>query len=124
MVSLSYAYCQKKQFQKYENPFISRSIPSLSSPFSGSVKRTEFQICFVACNLNDVIDFVNKKFLEKTSSPSQCRDSQNVDWKMMAIISLNMRNPGFEISIESGFSDGSHCLKWPCSISKIAKPFN
>ena len=37
--------------------------------------------------------------------------SQNVNWKMMAIISLKMRNPGFEIFIESGFSDGNHCLK-------------
>ena len=37
--------------------------------------------------------------------------SQNVDWKMMAIISVKMRNPGFEIFIEYGFSDGNHCLK-------------
>ena len=36
--------------------------------------------------------------------------SQNVDWKMMAIISLKRRNFGFEIFIESGFSDGNHCL--------------
>ena len=44
--------------------------------------------------------------------------SQNVDSKMMAIISLKLRSPEFEIFIESGFSDGNHCLKWPCSISK------
>ena len=44
--------------------------------------------------------------------------SQNVDWKMMVIISLKMRNPGFEIFIESGFSAGNLCLKRPWSISK------
>ena len=32
--------------------------------------------------------------------------SQNVDWKMMAIISRKMRNPGFEIFTESGFPMG------------------
>ena len=37
--------------------------------------------------------------------------SQNVDWKMMVIISVKMRNSGFEIFFESGFSDGNHCLK-------------
>ena len=37
--------------------------------------------------------------------------SQNVDWNMTSIISLKMKNPGFEIFIESGFSDGNHCLK-------------
>ena len=37
--------------------------------------------------------------------------SQNVDWNTMAIISLKVRNPGFEIFVESDFSDGSHCLK-------------
>ena len=29
----------------------------------------------------------------------------------MMVISLKMRDPGFEIFIESGFSDGNHCLK-------------
>ena len=37
--------------------------------------------------------------------------SQNVDWRMIMIISFKMRNPGFEIFIESDFSDGNHCLK-------------
>ena len=36
--------------------------------------------------------------------------SQNV-WKVMAIISLKMRSPGFEIFFESGFSDGKDFLK-------------
>ena len=49
--------------------------------------------------------------------------SQSDDWKMMAIISLKMRNPGFEIFIESGFSDGNHCLKLSCSISKDSYAF-
>ena len=35
----------------------------------------------------------------------------NIDWKMMAITSLKMRNLGFRICLESGFSDGSHCLR-------------
>ena len=29
----------------------------------------------------------------------------------MAIISLEMRTPGFEIFIESGFSDSNHCSR-------------
>ena len=37
--------------------------------------------------------------------------SQNVGWKMLAMISLKMRNLEFEIFFESGFSDGNHCLK-------------
>ena len=37
--------------------------------------------------------------------------SQNVDWIVMAIISLKMRNPGFEFFFESGFSDGNNFLK-------------
>ena len=36
--------------------------------------------------------------------------SQNVDWKMIVITSLKMRNPEFEIFFQSGFSDGNHCL--------------
>ena len=38
LVSLKYGYCPKKQFKKYENSFISRTIPSLSSPFFGNKK--------------------------------------------------------------------------------------
>ena len=49
--------------------------------------------------------------------------SQNVDWKVIAMISLKMRNPGFEIFFRSGFSDGNHCLKLPCSISKDSQAF-
>ena len=49
--------------------------------------------------------------------------SQDVDWKMMANILLKMRNPGFEIFFESGFSVGNHCLKQSCSISKDSQAF-
>ena len=41
-----------------------------------------------------------------------------VVWKMTEIILRKMRNPRFEISFESGFSDGNHCLKLSCSSSK------
>ena len=41
----------------------------------------------------------------------------------MVIISLKMRNPEFEIFFESGFSDSSYCLKWPCSISEDSQAF-
>ena len=44
--------------------------------------------------------------------------SENVDWKMLVIILLEMRNSEFEIFFESGFSDRNHCLKLPCSISE------
>ena len=50
--------------------------------------------------------------------------SQNVDLKMMPIISLKMRNHGFKIFIEAGFSDGNLCLNDHAASQKIAKPFN
>ena len=50
--------------------------------------------------------------------------SQDVDWNMLSIISLKMRNPGFEIFFQSGFSDGSHCLNDHAASQKISKPFN
>ena len=59
----------------------------------------------------------DQSFCKQKNSPDDNRIhryvefSQNVDWKMMAIVSLKMRNPGFEIFFESGFSDGNHCLK-------------
>ena len=34
--------------------------------------------------------------------------SQNIDWKIIAIISLQMRNLGFKIFLKSGFLDGNH----------------
>ena len=37
--------------------------------------------------------------------------SQIVYWKVMAVVSLKMRNPGLEIFFESGFTDGNHFLK-------------
>ena len=42
--------------------------------------------------------------------------SQNVGWKMMVIIALEKMNLDFEIFFESGFLEGNHFLKWPCSI--------
>ena len=52
-----------------------------------------------------------KKFPRQLLIHRYLEFSQNVDWNMMAIISLKRRNPGFELFIESGFSDGNHCLK-------------
>ena len=59
----------------------------------------------------EVNHYTNIKFPHTTSNPSLCRVSQNVDWKMIAIISFEMRTPGFEILTESGFSDSYHRLK-------------
>ena len=52
-----------------------------------------------------------KNFPRKLLIYHYVKFSQNVDWNMMSIISLKMRNPGFEVFIESGLLDGSHCLK-------------
>ena len=41
----------------------------------------------------------------------------------MVVISLKMKNPGFEIFIESGFSDGNYCLNDHAASQKVAKPF-
>ena len=77
-------------------------------------KKNEFQSCFGAGNLNkEHISII----LQTKDSPRQlqirpCFEfSQDVDWKMMAIISLTVRNPGFEIFFDSGFSYGNHNLK-------------
>ena len=35
--------------------------------------------------------------------------SQNFDWEIMAIISLKLRNPGFEI-FEFVFQESNHCI--------------
>ena len=50
--------------------------------------------------------------------------SQNVDWKVMAIISLKMRNPGLEIFFESGFRMVIISYNDHAASQKIAKPFN
>ena len=55
--------------------------------------------------------FARKKIPRRLLIHRNVEISQNVDWTMMAIMSLKIRNPGFEISIESGFSDGNHCLQ-------------
>ena len=105
---------RKKQFQKYGNSFISGTIPSLSSPFLEKCEKAEFQICFGERNLNEEqrsIILQAKNFPRQSQIHRYVEFSQNVDWKMMAIISLKMRNPGFEIFFESGFSKGIHCLK-------------
>ena len=41
----------------------------------------------------------------------------------MVIISLKLQNPKFEVFFQSGFSDGNHCLEWPCSISEDNRAF-
>ena len=64
-----------------------------------------------------------KSFPRRLLSHRFVEFSQNVDWKMMVIISLKVRNLGFKIFFQSGFSDGNNCLKWSCSISKLSQAF-
>ena len=78
------------------------------------VTKTEFQICFVARNLNEEhrsITLQTKNFPRRLQIHRYIECSQNIGWKMVATISLKMKNLGFEIFFESGFSDGNHCFK-------------
>ena len=89
--------------------------------FLESLKKSEFQINSDAWSLNEEqwsIILQTKNFPRRLLIHRYVEFSQNVDWKMIVIISLKMRNPGFENFFESGFSYGNHCLKWWCSISK------
>ena len=45
--------------------------------------------------------------------------SQNVGWKLVAMISLKMRKLGFEMFFESDFSNGNHCFKSQEAQSRI-----
>ena len=112
---------RKKSFKNMEIYSFLGPFPPFSVQFMESMKKFEFQICFGACNLNEKqrpIILQTKSLPRRLLIHRYVEFSQSVDWKMMAIISLKMRNPGLEIFIESSFSDGNHCLKWPCSISK------
>ena len=77
-------------------------------------KKTEFQICFVARNLNEEHRSI---ILQTKISPDDFKSIATLSlhkmfgWKMVAMISLKMRNLGFEIFFESGFSDGNNCFK-------------
>ena len=42
----------------------------------------------------------------------------------MVIISVKIKDQGFEIFFESGFPDGNHCLIDHAASQKIANPFN
>ena len=82
--------------------------------FLESMKKAEFQIFLGASNLNEEhksIILQTKIFSRRLLIHRYVEFSQDVDWKMIAIISLKMRNPGFEIFVESGFTDSNHCLK-------------
>ena len=89
-------------------------LPHFPVHFLESLKKSEFQLCFGTWNLNEEqrsIILQTKNFPRRPLIHRYVEFSQNVDWKMMAIFSLKMRNSGFEIFIESGFSDGDIFLK-------------
>ena len=87
--------------------------PRFQAQFFESVKKAEFQLSFGALNLNEEqksIILQAKNFPRRLQIHRYAEFSHNVDWNMMAIISLKMRNPEFEIFIDSGFSDVNHWL--------------
>ena len=96
-----------------ENSFKNMEIHSFRGPFLRfpvhfveSAKKAEFQTSFGASTLNEEqrsITLQTKNFPTRLLIHRYVEFSQNVDWKMMAIISLKLRNPGFKIFIESGF---------------------
>ena len=84
LVRLRYAYCQKKQSQKYWNSFISRTIPSFSSRYARRCEQSWIQICFGARNLNEeqrTITLQTKNFLRRLQIHGYLELSQNFGWK-------------------------------------------
>ena len=61
--------------------------------------------------LNSKFALEHKSFPIRLQIRRYAEFSENVDQKMRAMISLKMRNPGFIIFFESGFSDENHCVK-------------
>ena len=90
------------------------SFPRFPVHFLESVTKPEFKLCFGARNLNEEFRSLilqTKNFPRRLPLHRYVEFSQNVNWKMMVIISLKMGNLGFKIVIESCFSDGNHCSK-------------
>ena len=61
------------------------------------VKKAEFKICFGERNLNEEqrsTILQTNKFPRQTQIHRYAEFSQNIDWIMMLIIYLKMRNPG------------------------------
>ena len=95
----------EKIVPKYGNSFISRTVPSFSSQ---DVKKSEFQISVVARNLNEeqrsiILLTTNFPRPRRLQIHRYVEFSQNVGWKMLAMISLKMRNLRFEISLNLVF---------------------
>ena len=91
-----------------------------------SVTKPEFKLCFGAWNLNEEF---RSLFLQITDFPRRLlmhryvEFSQNVNWKMMVIISPEMRNPGCKIFIEFGFQMVIIAQNDHAASQKIAKVF-
>ena len=89
-----------------ENQFKNMEIHSFLGPFPRfpvhfleNVKNAEFQLCFGASNLNEE----QKNFPRCLLIHRHVELSQNVNWKAMTTISLTIRNPGFEFSLNLVF---------------------
>ena len=112
---------REHSFKNIEIHSLLELLPGCPVDVLEDVKRSEFQVCFVERNVNEE---QGQSFCKQKISPRRLQIhryiefSHNVGWKMMAMISLKMRNLGFEIFFESGFPEINHCLKYPCSISK------
>ena len=114
LVSLRYAYCPKKQLKKYRKSLISRTIPSLFSPFFGKcAKRLILNLLWSMKfeSGTEINHFANKNFPKQLLIHRYVEFSKNVDWNMMSIISLKMNKSRIRNFIESDFSDGNNCLK-------------
>ena len=102
--------------------FVSLTVPSFPVDVLEDVKKAEFQIWFVARNLQEEhmsIILQTKNCPRGLQVHRYVEFSQNIGWEMMEMISLKMRNLGFEIFFEAGFSDGND----HATSQKIAMPF-
>ena len=89
----------------YGESFISRTTCSFSSRYFGICGKAEFLICLAARMRNRDQSFLNKDLSRRLQIYDYIDFSQNVDWKMVSIISPKMRDLGFEIFFENAFSD-------------------
>ena len=130
LVGLSYAYRPKNNF-KYVYMVI-HSLLGTFTPFPlhflENVKEAEFQIFVGAWGTKfelgtEVNGFANKKFCQKTSNPS-LRWVFTKRWlENHGDYFTQNEESGFRNCLYIWFSEGNHCLKWPCSISKDSWAF-
>ena len=118
LVSLKCAYCPKKQFQKYGNSFISRTIPLLSSQIFGKCEKSWTRNLLWSMKFEcrtDVSHFAYKKIPQTTSNPSLCRVLVKVTTVKVAKYRWNHKTRDSD--------DRLQIFKWSCTDISLKQLF-